>query len=247
MVFDGASSSLSANYVAPIVLDLDGDGAEFSSIANNSVLFDVDDDGELEKTAWAGRDDALLVYDYDDDGDITKTDEISFTGYLEGAKTDLEGLFAFDSNDDEVLNEKDIEWSKFKSWQDADQDGDVDEGELFSLSDLGIIEIELNSDQEYYETEDVKVFGETSFVMEDGSVGVAADSAFRYEEQEVEFSLNESTVSELLDSYGSDEGEQVMGTYGDYSYGEDKISTSELHDDNQDIIDSVASIAEITN
>ena len=44
--------------------------------------------------------DAFLVLDKGTDKVIDRFDEISFTGYLPGARTDLEGLAAFDSNGD---------------------------------------------------------------------------------------------------------------------------------------------------
>jgi hypothetical protein len=49
--------------IEPIVLDLDGDGVDIVAREDSPVYFNVDGDAALEKTAWAGRNDALLVID----------------------------------------------------------------------------------------------------------------------------------------------------------------------------------------
>ena len=127
----------------PIVLDLDGDGVELTSLDESSAFYDINGDGYLYNLGWAGADDGLLAYDKDGDNNITARDEISFVDYVEGARTDLEGLRYFDSNADGVLDSKDAEFAKFKVWQDADQDGEADAGELRSLTDAGIESIDL--------------------------------------------------------------------------------------------------------
>jgi VCBS repeat-containing protein len=244
IVFDGVTSSLTANSVAPIVLDLDGDGAEFSNISDNSVLFDVDNDGLLERTSWVSADDALLVYDYDNDHDITKTDEISFTGYLEGANTDLEGLNHFDSNEDGVLNAGDEEFEKFKTWQDKDQDGDVDDGELFTLGDMGIIEINLSHDNDSYIDGDVKVFGEGSYKNEDGSSSILADSAFTYEDSNIEgfgLEMEDIGINDILSLYSSNDNqtETVLTNNESFSDQEARAAMSEIYSGDSDLIDLI--------
>jgi len=188
--------------VPPVVIDLDGDGVEFLS-TEEGVMFDVDGDGVEEKTAWAGNDDALLVYDKDDDGNITDHDEISFTGYAEGAETDLEGLRAFDTDDDGLLDSDDEEWGRFKLWQDKDGDGKVDEGELISLDEAGIESVGLYSDLSSYSAADgdVHVHGESEVIWKDGRIGSAADSSFDY--------------AEILDSDADDAPMEVITDSGE--------------------------------
>lgn len=79
--------------LAPVVLDLDGDGLAFTSLASSVAHYDIDGSGVRRNVAWTK--DALLAFDADGDGAITKTNELSFVSYKPGAKTDLEGLTAF--------------------------------------------------------------------------------------------------------------------------------------------------------
>ena len=89
----------------PIIIDLDGDGVELLPQDENFVLFDFDDDGYLERTAWVGADDGFLMFDENGDGQITTAREIAFAHWTEADDTDLEGLAAtFDSNQDGVLD-----------------------------------------------------------------------------------------------------------------------------------------------
>lgn len=60
--------------------------------------------------------------------------------------SDLDGLRRqFDSNEDGVLSDFDLDFGKFGVWQDANGDGMQDPGELLSLTDLGITSINLGS------------------------------------------------------------------------------------------------------
>ena len=165
---------------APIAIDLDGDGVEY---AKDTVLFNMDADSDLERTHWVGADDALLAFDKNMDGQITDLDEISFTGYKVGAKTDLEGLTAFDTDGDGFLDSDDEAWQQFHVWQDKNQDGVTDAGELLSLVDVGIVSLALTSDGiERTPAEGIHEFGQGQFNYEDGGTGTFADMQVNYQE-----------------------------------------------------------------
>ena len=76
--------------------------------------------------------------------------------------------------------------TKVGRWQDADQDGVSDPGELQSLEEAGIASINLESDGESYFAADgdVLVYGESSFENLDGSEGKVGDAAFATSELE---------------------------------------------------------------
>lgn len=76
---------------------------------NDSWLSGIDKIGFATRTGWIGKDDGFLIYNKDSDNRVTATDEVSFIFYVSGAKTDLEGLKHFDSNNDGKLTSADTE------------------------------------------------------------------------------------------------------------------------------------------
>ncbi|WP_262526278.1 hypothetical protein, partial [Agrobacterium tumefaciens] len=137
-------------------------GTETAEAASIGPAFDWNGDGLVDPTAWVGPDDGLLAIDLAADGtagpdeQITQAPEIAFAlwktederqaelkalGIDDTGRpvTDLEGLrFAFDTNKDNVLDNRDARWSEFRIWQDANQNGVAEDGELQTLDDLGI-------------------------------------------------------------------------------------------------------------
>ena len=148
----------------PIVLDLDGDGVELVPLDESTAFYDINGDGYRERMAWASADDGFLAYDKDGDGRIAAHDELSFVSYVPGAQTDLEGLRYFDTDGNGRLDPDDAEWGSFRVWQDRDQDGESDPGELSSLDETGIRSISLTSDGVKRKVAGNTVFGEGEYV-----------------------------------------------------------------------------------
>ena len=137
------------NTTAPVVIDLNRDG----ELAYGEIAIDVNGDGHLDQTAWAGADDGVLVWDKLGDGKVHNNSQYAFAQYKTtpnadgSAVTDLQGLAAaFDTNQDGVFDANDIKFAEFKVWQDANQNGVSDAGEVHSLAVLGINSIKLTSD-----------------------------------------------------------------------------------------------------
>lgn len=162
----------------PIVLDLNGDGFHFSSLANTGAFFDFDGDGLREITGWTSPADGLLVYDANGNGLIDQTDELSFKAYVPGAQTDLEGLVAFDTNGDGELSALDAAWSLFRVWRDLDSDGQAQTNELFRPAEVGVAAVGLSSDGVQRIVQGNTIHGTGTFTRVDGSTGAAADVAF---------------------------------------------------------------------
>ena len=188
----------------PVIIDLDGDGVEIN--VNGQVSFDMDADGYKERTAWADADDGFLVVDFAADGKlsgggygkITQTKELVLTEIFGLDEiTDLQALAimernaAYGGNNDGVLNANDDLWQQLKIWQDLDQDGEVDAGELKTLDKFGIRQINLKYDDGtgYSNLKnDVSIFGNTllgsaSYVKTDGTVvkGGVGDVSLSYD------------------------------------------------------------------
>ncbi|MDQ8757648.1 cadherin domain-containing protein [Sphingosinicella sp. LHD-64] len=161
----------------PIVFDLDGDGVTTTELVANPALFDMDGDGVLDRTGWVGAADGLLALDRNGDGVIRGISEISFVGDLEGARTDLEGLAAFDSNRDGQLSAADTKFADFRVWVDANQDGVSDAGELKRLAEVGIVSIALKGEATGAPTVPGRnvIYNETTFLRGDGTSGLVGD------------------------------------------------------------------------
>jgi VCBS repeat-containing protein len=161
----------------PIIIDLNGDNSiELIGLDESGVFFDLDENGFKENTAWVGSDDGILAWDREGDGLVTSAREFVFALYGQAGATDLEGLRAgFDTNLDGVFDASDAEYAKTGVWRDANQNGVSEAGEFRTLADLGITTISLTSDGVQVEENGNLIFGKTTFLHADGSVGVVAD------------------------------------------------------------------------
>ena len=166
--------------VAPVILDLNRDG----DLSYSQTWMDVNNDGQLDQTAWAGAQDGVLVWDKYADGAVHDNSQYAFAQYAGFAgATDLQGLAqAFDSHADGLLSNLDALYSQFAVWQDLDQDGMSDEGEVRSLADWGIDSIHLISDGVVQAPAiGVQEAGRSTAQLADGGEMVVADAAFAYQ------------------------------------------------------------------
>ncbi|MGE0408754.1 MAG: calcium-binding protein, partial [Amphiplicatus sp.] len=186
-IWDRATIETLSGTGAPVVIDLDGDGVELISSQTSRVRFDFDGDGVKERGGWVGRDDGFLVLDRNGDGKVSGMSEISFLGDLPGARSDLEGLGAFDSDGDGALTAADAEFGSFLVWQDRNGNGRSDRGELKSLADLGIASLSpvglAPSNAAPVSLDDNTVLRVGAVEWADGSKSDLADVALRYSEE----------------------------------------------------------------
>jgi hypothetical protein len=62
---------------SPLVIDLDGDGIELTSVDGSSATYwDHDLDGFAERSGWVSSDDGILAIDLNDDGTINDSSEL---------------------------------------------------------------------------------------------------------------------------------------------------------------------------
>ena len=170
----GVVTDIAVTPVAPpIALDLNGDGVIGFLATDAGATFDYG--GGKVATAWVGPQDGILVRDANHDGLVTANEIVFAT-----SGSDLQGLAVYDSNGDGQLSAADAGFGDFGVWQDADSDGNVDAGELQSLTAVSIASISLSSDGVPYSAAggDVQVVGTGTFTRSDGSVGILADAVF---------------------------------------------------------------------
>lgn len=186
-----------SSHVMPVVFDLDGDGLELVALQDSKVSFDMSNDGMTMRTGWVGADDALLALDRDGDGQITHGAEISFVGDSESASTDLEGLVAFDTNHNDMLDAGDERFGEFRLWQDMNQDGISDAGELRSLTEANIGSLSLvrtHTGNPVVEGQNL-ISATADYQRLDGSWGVAGDVSLAYQHLQTQV-LNAPTEDE---------------------------------------------------
>ena len=193
-------TTLSVNpIVPPVALDLDGDGLEFVGTAAG-VAFDYNGDGVRESTAWTGPDDGMLVHDANGDSAANNGSEIVFS--VNGS-TDLEGLRqTYDSNGDGQLTAADAGYASFGVWQDANSNGVTDAGEYRTLSEAGIVSIDLVANDNSYTAANgqVLVHGESSYAHADGSQNVVGDVSFATRQAEAQKSAAQAMTTQSLTS-----------------------------------------------
>ncbi|HEU4458064.1 MAG TPA: hypothetical protein VFR90_02970 [Methylibium sp.] len=165
---------------SPMVIDVNGDGIETTSLSNSEVFFDLTGDGAKERTGWISGDDAFVVVDIDGNGQIDDASEM-FGGDLRGEG--YSELALMDDNADGLLNAQDASFARLQLWQDPNANGVVDAGELNSLNDSGVTELALQ-----YQTTSVynngNLIGEESSATVFGNERLMADIYFRYQPAE---------------------------------------------------------------
>ena len=162
----------------PVVIDLANDGIELVRPADSNIFMDINGDGHRDRMGWAAPSDAVLVLDANQDGRVDLDHEVSFVGHLPGARTDLEGLVAHDSNGDGLITSADDRWKDFGLFQDRNGNGVQDDGEFLSLEAAGLRSISLTREGEPEMNQGNVVFGTSAVAWSDGSATRAADVMF---------------------------------------------------------------------
>jgi Ca2+-binding RTX toxin-like protein len=153
------SSATNTNYRAattatardPLAIDLTGDGIKTVAINPAApILFDHNGDGAKSATGWLDGSDAWLVPDLSKNGTIDSglelfgvDTDITVAGVTRKATSGFEALAALDANGDKVFDSKDAAFTELRLWQDLNQNGISDAGELSTLADKGIVSIGL--------------------------------------------------------------------------------------------------------
>ncbi|WP_263854089.1 tandem-95 repeat protein [Sphingomonas parva] len=167
---------------SPIVLDLDGDGTELVSASESNARFDMDGDGKADDTSWIGSGDAILFLDRDGNGTVSNAREFSFVGDAENARSDLEGLRAFDSNGDGRLSSVDARFGDFRLWQDRNGDGVAAATEITTLATSGVVAISLSGTATNVTARagDAVAINTGQFTRANGSNGMLSDAALTF-------------------------------------------------------------------
>ncbi len=170
---------------SPLVLDLDGDGVNLSSL-EQGVAFDLFGTGQKVKTAWIGSGDGWLVLDRNENGVIDGARELF--GNVTGGTAHSDGFQALstvDTNGDGKVDADDEGFAKLRVWRDTNRDGRSQPSELVKLSDLGIKALIVAATRDEGAASwdrhgnQLPLVGE--FVRTDGTRGMVADAYLRFQ------------------------------------------------------------------
>ncbi|MDE1164123.1 MAG: S8 family serine peptidase [Pseudomonas sp.] len=155
IVLNGLAAQTTHNvFVDPLLLDLTGQGIQLAPISDG-VLFDVDHSGTLKRTGWADRTTGMLVLD-DGSGQVIGVHQM-FSEYYGGQagkdgqpgerpfKDGFEALNSVDGNADRMITAADPVWAQLRVWVDASHDGQSVAGELKTLDEWGITQIQVSA------------------------------------------------------------------------------------------------------
>jgi RHS repeat-associated protein len=170
----GGGMGQGKNSVSPLVLDLDGDGIELSVLAESSAFFDLDADRFAEQTGWVKADDGLLAIDKNGDRRINDINELFGNATTDGFVV----LKQLDSNNDNLIDSRDAQFSKLLIWRDYNQDGFSNVGELRSLADWGIRSISLNAQTAGYFLQGNRISSTSSYTLTNGTTRQIVDAWF---------------------------------------------------------------------
>ena len=167
----------------PIILDLDGTGIQTTGI-NNGVAFDINGNGTMTHTAWAGPHNGILVRDANGDGQIDNGTELFGTSTTlkngDKAENGFEALAEYDLNGDGKVDQTEAEAAGLRIWVDANTNGIVDPGETLTFDQARVSSINVGyTDSNEMDSNGNILRWQGSFTRTDGSTGAATDVLFQ--------------------------------------------------------------------
>ncbi len=168
------ASLFSRASIDPVVLDLGGNGVTLTPLATSHASFDLHGTGFAVSTGWVGADDGFLVVDRNGDGIVNNISELFGNSEIGG----FAALSTLDSNHDGIVDARDPGFSSLKLWVDADGDGKTDASELKSLTQYGIIAINLAATTTDHVVNGNMIGALGSYVKSNGTTGEVAEAYF---------------------------------------------------------------------
>lgn len=161
----------------PLIIDLADDGVDLTA---RETEFDLNADGQTDRSAFVKGDDALLMIDSNGDGRLT--DGAELFGDQQGDSDGFSKLARYDDNADGVIDKRDAIFDKLRVVYDKNQDGITRLDEMATLKDVGIAKISLS--RAAHEREDEhgnQVHERAEITREDGSTGSIYEADLTFE------------------------------------------------------------------
>lgn len=192
--------------IDPLVLDLNGDGFNLGIMSDAAPKFDTKADLYKAYSGWVGANDGFLVRDINHDGQIDDSREMfggeAGSGFAVLATLDGNHDGLVDANDngladfngDGVIDASD-RFDDLQVWQDLNQDGVVETGELKSLADLGIVSFTVASTPDSETINGNLITATSTFTRADGTTGADGDAILKLDNQNTTYAGPDITIS----------------------------------------------------
>jgi large repetitive protein len=207
------TKNITLNFViTPLVLDLNHNGVDLLN-QENGVMFDMNNDGVLDKTSWVASTDALLAIDLNGDGVINNQSEL-FGDSAEHANG-FANLASYDTNGDGKIDSNDAVYDNLLVWQDLNADGISQANELSKLVDHNIASIGVVGTVDGTQTGDSIITHTGEFTYNDGSKGQVVDVGFNVQDGVTGHIGTTMTGSDMADVlYGTSRNDTISGGAG---------------------------------
>ncbi|MEB2552510.1 hypothetical protein SB375_33845, partial [Burkholderia gladioli] len=178
----------------PLVMDLSGDGIQLISESESKTYFDLHGTGFAVHTGWIGPQTGFLARE-NESGTVTSISDLFGNDETDG----FSALAALDANRDGVVDLSDPGFYDLCVWADVNGNGVSDPSELHSLQELGIVAINLETENSKRKVGGNLVAEAATFVKSDGSTGEIVEAYFDNNPVNSKFKGNFSLNPEVLD------------------------------------------------
>ncbi|MGF6772914.1 hypothetical protein P3T18_005408 [Paraburkholderia sp. GAS199] len=162
----------------PILLNLGGAEVQTQDLQGSTVFFDMQNSGQKVQTAWGTAGEGYLVYDPNDAGNTATVIQDS---QLVAGFDALQGLAQrVDGSASASLTANDALWNSLKVWVDTTGTGQFQDGQLYSLNQLGIASLNLDGKQMNQDSNGNEILVDSAFTRADGSTGDMASVNLLY-------------------------------------------------------------------
>jgi hypothetical protein len=121
--------------VYALFVDLNNDGFKLTNSIDLDSQIGFSDDGATSMISWVDAKDAVLFIDLNNSGVMDDINEFMFVEASEvREKVNLNGLKQFDTNQNGLLDRKDMSYDQFYLWSDLNEDGLSTQDEVRSVS-----------------------------------------------------------------------------------------------------------------
>src|SRR5450830_1438648 len=196
----------------PVLLNLKGGKVQTTSLSGSGTYFDMQNNGQKVQTGWATAGEGMLVYDPNNTG--TVTDDANLVAGF-GALSTLANQTGG------VLDASNSLWNELKVWVDPTGDANFQQGQLYSLSQLGISSVNLASTAEQVNSNGNTILNDSTFTWNNGTTGDIAGVNLAFNPNAVENTVTAAASSDPALSGSLNNLIQSMAAFTDGSTGID--------------------------